>query len=951
MADGTRSGDALKNSGETALRLLSVVEAACRELRPRQAVASPITLDSTFDRDLGFDSLSRMEMLSRVEHEFGLTLSEQMFADVDTPRDLLRAVLGAAPTRLTVRPESTEAIITGEAGAVPHNAMTLVDVLNWHATAHPGRPHIQFYQDDGRGEVLTYGGLKAGSDQVAFGLQSFGLGPGEAVAIMLPSSRDYFFGFLGILKAGGVPVPVYPPARPSLIEEHMRRHVGILNNCQAGILITMPEASRLAHLIQAQVKSLRHVVTPEELAKRPAGLVQIPALTTNDTALLQYTSGSTGNPKGVILTHANLLSDIRAMGGHIKATAEDIFVSWLPLYHDMGLIGAWLGSLYHANLLVLMPSLAFLARPERWLTAITRYRGTLSAAPNFAYEQCLRRISDETLKNLDLSSWRLTCNGAEAISPQTIERFIRHFAPCGFRETAMFPAYGLAEATVGLSFPPLGRRPLIDYVQRDRLSNTGEAAPAEPGDEKALRFVSCGLPLPNHQIRIIDAAGRELPERHQGQLQFSGPSATSGYFRNPEKTAELFDGDWLNSGDLAYIARGEIYITGRIKDMIVRAGRNIYPFELEQAVGELEEVIKGNVAVFGCPDPETATERLIVLAESRNTDDINREELVAKINALTSDLIGTPPDVVVIAPPRTVLKTSSGKIRRAACREIYERGLIGKPRPTVWWQIMHMFLSGIVPGLRRALSEGGNTLYAVYAWTLFIAFTPIGWILIWLLPRLKWRWAAVQPLLRVLARLTGIPVEVRGLKNLPPPDKPCILAVNHASYLDGFVLVSTLPHPYGFVAKSELRDHWSTRILLNRLGAEFVERFEREKGIESARRVAGAVRAGKSLLFFPEGTFRRMPGLLPFLMGAFVTAVEADVPVVPVTIRGTRSMLREGTWFPRRGKIVVTIAEPLKPGKDASKDPWSAAVRLRDETRRQILANSGEPDLEHERQL
>jgi len=245
----------------------------------------------------------------------------------------------------------------------------------------------------------------------------------------------------------------------------------------------------------------------------------------------------------VILTHANLLANVRAMGRALQVTSDDVFVSWLPLYHDMGLIGAWFGSLYHGVELVIMSPLKFLARPERWLYAIQRFGGTITASPNFGFAFCTKRISDEKLEGLDLSSLRVICNGAEPVSPQTIKRFAEHFASFGFRKTAMMPVYGLAECSVGLAFPPLDRGPRVERIQREAFSASGNALAAAEDDDTALAFVGCGRALPGHEMRVVDAAGHELPERREGQLQFRGPSATAGYLHNPEQTAELMDGE------------------------------------------------------------------------------------------------------------------------------------------------------------------------------------------------------------------------------------------------------------------------------------------------------------------------------------------------------------------------------------------------------------------------
>lgn len=949
MSQELSRDDAGSDREEAAARLLELMRKLAQELHPRLKIPGPVTLDSSLDRDLAFDSLGRVQLLTRIEQAFDVTLPERVLATADTPRDLLREMLGArGAAEAFAAPVVAEPAELGAAEAAPFGAGTLVDVLDWHVRANPDRPHVRLYADEGEGEVITYGALRAEAERVAAGLQALDLRPGESVAIMLPTGREYFVTFFGILLAGGTPVPMYPPARMTQIEEHLRRHVGIVSNCLAAILVTVHEAKPVAQLLRSQVETLRHVATVDELSSAP-GAFTAPVLRAQDTAFLQYTSGSTGAPKGVVLSHGNLLANIRAMGETVRAQPSDVFVSWLPLYHDLGLIGAWLGSLHYAVPLVVMSPLAMLARPQRWFRAIHRYRGTISAAPNFGYELCLRAIKDEDIAGLDLSSWRVAFNGAEPVSPATVERFCERFQKYGFRREAMMPAYGLAECSVGLTFPPLGRGPLIDVIEREPFMREGRAVPAAKGAKSVRRFVACGFPLPGHEVRIVDATDREVPEREEGRLQFRGPSATSGYHRNPEETRRLFHDDWLVSGDRAYIAGGEVYITGRTKDIIIRAGRNIYPDELERAVGTLPGIRDGNVAVFGGADPETGSERVVVMAETRAKDEQTLDRLRARIIQVATELIGQPPDEVVLAPPNSVLKTSSGKIRRGATRDLFERGLIGRPRRAVWWQVTRLALAAAVPELRRARRLLAAALFGAYAWALFGLLALPLWLMVVLLPRPSWRWAAMRGTLRMLARASGTPIVVQGLENLPPPARPCVFVANHASYLDGYLLVAALPRELSFVAKAELMESFITRLVLRRIGTEFVDRFDAEAGVADARRVAKAAGGGRSLLFFAEGTFVRMPGLLPFHMGAFVAAVDAGVPVVPVAIRGTRSILRSGSWLPRRGAVTVTVDKPIDPGAMGVADPWQAALKLREATRSRILRHCGEPDLGYER--
>ena len=928
-------------------RLLTEVRGLAAKLQPKLASVASATLDSQLDRDLGFDSLGRVELIARLEKAFDVHLAERTFSEAETPRDLLHAVL----TAQQVGPEVLRRIELAGGGIAdtPEQVKTLPEMLDWHCQRHPDYAHIRLWQDEGEDRIISYGELQRNAHQAAAGLQHRGLMPGETVALMLPTSEDYFFSFFAVLYAGGIPVPIYPPARPAQLEDHMRRQAGILDNARCSVLITVREAKPLAAMLRAQVDSLREVLTLDVLLQ-PAGAYSRPAINATDTAFIQYTSGSTGDPKGVVLSHANLLANIRVDGHTINANSDDVFISWLPLYHDMGLIGAWLGSLYFAAQLVIMSPLSFLARPVRWLQALHRYGGTLSAAPNFAYELCLNRIDDDELEGLDLSRWRIAMNGAEAVSPETIRRFTERFAPYGFRAESMFPVYGLAECSVGLAFPPMNRLPRIDRIRRDEFSLSGRAIPAEDDDPHALLFVGCGLALHGHQLRVVDSASVELPERYQGRLQFRGPSTTSGYYRNPAASAKLFDGEWLESGDLAYLADGELFITGRSKDVIIRGGRNIYPHELEQAVGEIDGIRKGRVAVFATLDREHQTEQLVILAESRETDDSARQALVQGIAELAAEVTLVAPDDIVLAPPGSVLKTSSGKIRRAACRELYEQGRIGEAQRAVWLQLLRLQLAALPQQLRRRWRQLREGTYAVYCQLVFrlLAFLLALGILI--LPGKNLRWRLLRPLARTLALLTATPVRVEGSKNLLPREHNCIYVVNHSSYLDSYAICAALPRQFRFVAKAELAHDWLPRTLLGRIGTLFVDRFDRQSGVGALQAIEQAAAAGDSLLFYPEGTFTYSPGLRPFRMGAFVAAVNTGLPVVPVALSGTRAILPGDSWFARRGAITVTIGEPLDPGEWHSEDAsdWEQALRLKELARAEILRFCGEQDMGHE---
>ncbi|MBA1146615.1 AMP-binding protein [Ectothiorhodospiraceae bacterium WFHF3C12] len=924
-------------TGDDMARLLELVRKLVEESASGQA-AQRVHPHSRLDSDLGLDSLARSELIVRCERAFGVNLPEAAL-QAETPEQLLRTIAESASRPQPEQPVAPDLPSGEETVGLPDRAATLPEALEWHVREHPDRPHLYIYGDGDQPTVMTYAQLDRDAAGVAAGLQARGIRPGDTIALMLPTGRDYFASFFGILHAGAVPVPIYPPARPSQLEEHLRRHGRILTNAEARLLVTVPEARRLAQLLKAEAPRLDAIVTADDLRAEPG---HRPGMSRgdDDLAMLQYTSGSTGDPKGVSLAHRHLLANIRAIGERVQAGPDDVFVSWLPLYHDMGLIGAWFGSLYFACPLVVMSPIAFLTHPLRWLELIHRHRATISASPNFGYELCLRAAGDQDLSHLDLSSWRLAFNGAEPVSPTTLRRFHDRFSANGLRWEALLPVYGLAEAAVGLTIPPPGRGPVLDTIDRDALASRGEAHPVAADDPAGQTLPSAGPPLDGYEVRIVDGAGHEQPDRHQGTIQFRGPSTTPGYYRSPHLSEGLFRGDWLDSGDLGYMADGELYVTGRIKDMIVRGGRNIYPYEVEESAGRVEGVRKGCVAVFGSRDPDGDSERLVVVAETRETDAARRETIEHALAEICVDVTGVPPDDIRLVPPHSVLKTSSGKIRRTATRELYETGRLGESRRAVWWQLARLTVVATLSRLRERLRMLGSSLYAGYAWAVFGAIALPAWVAIVLLPTRPLRWGAARLALRIAAPLLGVRLSVEGLEHLPR-DRPVVLVSNHASYVDPLVLTAALPVAPVYLAKRELEAQFFPRLALQRLGTLFVERFDLQRAREEANRAESALRGGASLAFFPEGTFSRATGVRQFHLGAFQVAAHTGTPVVPVALSGTRNAMRGTEWFPKRTHIHVSVGRPIEPdGTD-----WDASLRLRDRTRAFIVAESGEPDL------
>ena len=919
-------------------KLVELIAAMLRELRPA-APPQAVHLRDSIERDLGLDSLSRVELVLRVERAFGVRLPEHLAAAARTPHDLLEAIANGEPVSGAIPVPPVPTPPPEPIAGAPEHATTILEAFRWHLERHPDREHITLLEGDEPLETISYARLWADAQQAACGLAALGIGHNDAVALMLPTSGAFFQAFLGAMLIGALPVPMYPPVRWSEIEEHVRGRAAILANCTARVLVTVPEAQFIGKILRAELPHLQAVVSVDEL--RGAGEPGIASSASGrDMAMLQYTSGSTGDPKGVVLSHDNLLANIRAMGSAAGVTSGDRFVSWLPLYHDMGLIGAWLATMYYAVPLVLMPPTSFLARPARWLWTIHRYRATISAGPNFAYEIVASKLRDADLVGLDLSSWRLAFNGAEPVRAATLERFAARFARYGFDRRALTPVYGLAESALGLTFPPLRRGPWVERIDPHALAYEGIATPVPDGAADALEVVSCGRPLAGHEIRVVDDAERELAARTEGRIEFRGPSATIGYHRKPEATAKLFRSDWLDTGDVGYIADGELFLTSRAKDLIKRGGHNIHPYDLEAAIGDIPGIRKGCVAVFGTTDRASGTERVIVVAETHQTNPSSRAALRDQIVALASVHLNGPPDEVLLARARTVLKTSSGKIRRAACRELYEKGLLQARRRAVWLQLARLVREAVVARLRRgarALVEFG---YGVYCWLVLLLVAAVGLtgLMLFSCPRTRLRLA--HRAAKLFVRGCGIELSVNGLEHIHV-GKPSVIVVNHASYIDAMILTAALPSHVHFVAKRGFERAPLMGWLLRRLGAYFVERVDPSRGVEDTREVATAVGRGETVVFFPEGTFSRAPGLAAFRLGAFVVSAETGAPVIPIVLRGTRSVLREHRWLPVRYPVEVSVEPLIAPtGRD-----WSSAVALRDRVREVMLRHCGEPDL------
>jgi fatty-acyl-CoA synthase len=541
----------------------------------------------------------------------------------------------------------------------------------------------RFIEEAGEAEpFFTHGGIERASARYGGALQALGAKQGDRVALILPDNADFVFAFLGAIRAGIIPVPIYPPTGIGKLAGYLENTLHIVAKSGAKLLLTNTEIKRMFGTIVTQAPELQKVVAVEGGVRNSHEELRPAKVSLDDTCFLQFTSGSTSRPKGVILTHHNLAANVQALmelGLGIRDSV-DAGVSWLPLYHDMGLIGFVIAPLYHVNTITFLPPLQFLKQPVRWLEALSRYRGTISFGPNFAYALCVKRIKDSELSGLDLSAWRVAGCGAEPIRAENLRAFADKFAPVGFSEKAFVCCYGMAESTLAISFSKAGTGVRTDIVDGDELWAKGRAVPLAPEAPSAVPIVECGMAFEDHQIEIFALADTEsehpLPEREVGEIRLRGPSVTSGYFNEPELSREAMAGGFLKTGDLGYLVDGKVHICGRAKELIIVNGRNYYPQDLEWEASKVLGVRKGNVIAFGTMKPHNDRERVIIAFETLVADEAARRALKGEVRRVVQQALGLTVDDVLPFAMGVLPKTSSGKLQRTRARELYETGAL-----------------------------------------------------------------------------------------------------------------------------------------------------------------------------------------------------------------------------------------------------------------------------------
>ncbi len=552
---------------------------------------------------------------------------------------------------------------------------TFVDVLRGNAV-HTDRA-ITFVRANGEERRVGFPELWQLARQRARALYRAGVRRGDRVALVLPEPDEFVLTFMGCLVGGIVAVPMYPPQTLAKLEAYGDTVRHILEASDAAMLVT---SGSLRDLLGEHLRSSSDdgaeprvpVVLESEIVGDPSDAEAPEPVSLDDLAFLQFTSGSTSKPKGVMVSFGNLAANAHAiMVDGLKSTPEDRGVSWLPLYHDMGLIGFVVAPLYTLVQVMFLPTMAFIRRPSIWLDAIHRFRGTITFAPNFAYALAARAVTDAQSKDWDLSCMRALGCGAEPIQADVLRSFLDRFGKHGLAPTSVLPSYGMAEATLAITFHDLGAELVTDRVDVESMRRgKAERATSDGG----MELVACGEPFPGHEVKIAGPDGAPLGERQVGEVWVRGPSVTKGYYAAPEATEESFVDGWLKTGDLGYFAHGGLYLCGRAKDLIILNGKNYYPQDIEAVVSRAPGVRDGQCVAFGVLDQHGA-EHCVIVAEAKiGPRSGTAAEIITQIAQLVRSEIGIVPGEVHLIKRGTLPKTSSGKVKRRETKRRLEAG-------------------------------------------------------------------------------------------------------------------------------------------------------------------------------------------------------------------------------------------------------------------------------------
>ncbi len=831
-------------------RILEVVREMLVETG-KERLAATVKPTSSFERDLGLQSLDLVELVVRCETKLDVEIPDEIAEQSDNAASWAKAIQQGIEEQSA---KSEYRIVPPDSGAPPPpvNARTLVDVLNYQADASAGRIHLHLLEKGG-GCGLTAAQVLESATVVARGLISEGLKRNQTVAILLPTGADFFAAFFGVQMAGGIPVPVYPPAPGASLVQYVEKQLHILKNAEVKYLIVFQQVKPVSRVLSVNLRNVDVFTVPELRDTGSHSSSRLPE--PSDIALIQYTSGTTAQPKGSVLTHGNVIANIRAIGEAVGVRPDDAVVTWMPLSSDLGLVGCWLFSLYHGLPLTVVPTLEFLERPESWLWAIHDSRGTLSAAPNFAYEMCARRIPMWTLDGIDLSCWRAAVNAGEQVLPGTVELFTQRFASRGFRAEAMLPCYGMAENSVALAIAPTGRLP----VEKDG-------------------FFSVGKAIPGHEIRLVDSHHRPVRGGEPGRVQFRGPSRCREYQHNPRLTESSVHDGWMDTGDLGFLHDGELFITGRSNDAINREGRLISAEAVEAAVAKAAGVKAAGVAVVGARDQERGPDKLVVIAETTAIEPSDLERVDTEIRTTVRDLIGELPDDVKLIPPGTLPKTSNGKIRRGEARTLYRSGGLGRGPAAPWLEMTGLWWSNLGALAGRTVKQVKRTTRSALFGSAARGYAAFSG-------------SAAGGASRVLS-IIGRRATHSGTKL----EGPAVVVANRAARLDPLALVSVIKGEVKLAGGEALHalPGWIAEMLSPLV-------------VDTDAGLAEVLRRGGIVLVFPDSPIGISARRCRIRLRGLEAAIALGAPVIPVAMQERRGI------FVSRGAPPLATSPSMAP--------------------------------------
>lgn len=910
-------------------QLLAVTRLFLRELGAQRA-ARAVSLDALLLDDLGLGSLERVAFLQRLEQHFGVRLAIEDLLRADSMRDMYHLLEQAEPHMEMQLPEL--ALATAAMPVEVDPCETLVDVLSRYVEAEPKRRQACLLQSQGQVTELSYGSLWRKARHLAVLLQQHAAcTPQAVIAIAVTEAEAFMVSYLAVVLAGLQPLVMRMPVNAHCLRPlywRIRLPMLVSNQVAGLILQDVSAQNALRPLQQALASNLAYFIYDELIARPQLPEYELRPVSA-DYVIYRRLAWDHREQSRLQVTHAQWLQQIREDGAALNIKASDVVFSWLSLVEPMGLLSAWLGSLYYGLPFIWMPPQDFFAAPEKWLWGIHQYRASISFAPNAGYAKCVQEIKEQSCVGLDLSCWRVALNAGESMAAITVRQFCERFSAYGFSDCAMIQGYIPAGESMLLTLSMLSRPAHFERISRQVFFSHKRAQLLEADRPGGLLFVASGRSLPSSEIHIVDQDGRSLGDRQIGYIKYRR------HFR-------LDSNQWCVCSDLGYIADETLYTVAADPQQVVKYGSYITPYALRMVITGIAALAKANYLSFSITEPAGGQAEWVLLLA---TDKIRNPFYVRRVQAVLhnhlTQCFGVAPDHMLFYAKHGLERfgeTTDEQLQGA--QAAYQAGEL-LPQPA-WYH--HRRLWGKTCALAklclRPLTKLAKLIYSIYFLLLFILlFIPCSFVVRVLPKRLSKK--LFKFICRLIFLLAGCPIVVKGRAWLRQSEH-VIFAPNHTSYLDVLALIAVLPSRVCFVGKRELKSIPLLGSLFKNMGHLFVDPADIRRGEENLQQLISVLQEGRSLVIYPEGTFTHANGLRPFKLGAFMAAAQTNTPVCPVICTGLRRVLRDRELLLRPGLIRVIA----KPWQRPEADDMQAVLKLRDDVMAQIAEDCGEPVLE-----